>query len=85
MTNPFEPTKDPAPTVEAKDNWVSFTFASAAGYDRIGGTVHGEPKFVAELFGIEDFDGKVSTLMKRATLVDQFFKGTFQEANPGKA
>lgn len=58
----------------SKDNWVSFSFNSATGYDRIGATVHGTPQFVAEAFGIENFDGRISTLMKRAILVDSVFK-----------
>lgn len=57
-----------------KDNWVSLSFNSATGYDRIGATVHGTPQFVAEAFGIENFDGRISTLMKRAILVDSVFK-----------
>lgn len=70
---------------ESGDNWVSFSFQSAGGYDRIGATVHGTPEFVAENFGIKDFDGKVSTLMKQSIAIDKFFKGRYAEENPGKA
>lgn len=77
MTDPF--------SMEQKDNWVSFTFNSAAGYDRMGATVHGEPQFVADLFAVKDFDGKVSTLMKRAVEVDAFFKKTYAAGDAPKA
>ncbi|MBX6360077.1 MAG: hypothetical protein IRZ03_08360 [Acidobacterium ailaaui] len=73
MTDPFA-----EPTVEQDDNWVSFTFNSAPGYDRIGATAHGTPEFVAKVFGIENFDGKLSTLMKRAVVVDEYFKQQYQ-------
>jgi hypothetical protein len=64
------------------DNWASFSFASAPGYDRVAGTIHGSLDFIAESFGIEGFDGKLSTLMKRAATVDSFFKKQFQAGPP---
>lgn len=93
MNDPFlpdNPTPAPAPAkdgpvMDAKDNWVSFTFASAAGYDRIGATVHGTPEFVAKTFGITDFNGKVSSLMKQAVTIDEYFKKQAGSATPGKA
>ncbi len=82
MTDPFAP----APKVDQGDNWVSFSFQSAPGYDRIGATVHGTPEFVAGALGITEFDGKVSTLMQQAVVVDGYFKAWYQGdgANPGK-
>lgn len=90
MNDPFidsTPTPEPAkegPWMESKDNWVSFSFNSSPGYDKIGATVHGTPEFVAQVFAIEDFNGKVSSLMKQAVKIDEYFKkqaGT----QPGKA
>ncbi|WP_190822032.1 hypothetical protein [Saccharopolyspora pogona] len=73
------------PVFEQKDNWVSFTFNSAPGYDRIGATVHGEPGFVAKVFAVKDFNGKVSSLMKQAVEIDKYFKKQYGEtATPGK-
>ena len=60
---------------EEKDNWVSFSFVSEAGFDRIQATVHGTPEFVAEKFGVTDFNGRVSQLMDQAIAVDKYFKG----------
>lgn len=74
----------PGPVVEQKDNWVSFTFNSAAGYDRIGATVHGDPDFVAKVFAVENFNGKVSSLMKQAIEIDKYFKKQYEAGNPGK-
>lgn len=79
MSDPFAET--------TPENWVSFSFNSAPGYDRIGATVHGTPEFVAKAFAIEDFDGKISTLMKRAVEVDDYFKQQYKgdEGSSGKA
>lgn len=91
MNDPFAPTPKTekaatGPEFNQGDNWVSFTFMSDGGYDRIGATAHGTPEFVAKVFGIEDFDGKLSTLMKRAVLVDSYFKQQYKgAATPGKA
>lgn len=75
MNDPFGP--------EARENdFVSFSFVNDAGYDRVMATVHGSAEYVAGLFAIEDFDGKVSTLMKRATEVDGYFKGLRQGGSP---
>lgn len=75
-----------SPVVDQGDNWVSFSFNSAAGYDRIGATVHGSPEFVAKTFGITDFNGKVSSLMKQAVKVDEYFKKQYGGGEaPGKA
>lgn len=89
-----EPVKAPAetktttggPTMDKSEsgNWVSFGFASEPGYGKIMATVHGSPEFVAESFGIEDFDGRISTLMKRAILVDSVFKKWYA-GDSGKA
>lgn len=67
-----------------KDNWVSFSFVSDSGYDKLQGTVHGEPEYVAGMFAIEDFDGKISTLLDKALKIDKWFKAKAAEANPGK-
>lgn len=80
-----KPAQTAGPAVDSGDNWVSFSFASAPGYDKIAATVHGAPEFVAAAMGIENFDGKVSTLMQQAIVVDGFFKKWYSEANPGKA
>lgn len=74
-----------APVMESKDNWVSFSFNSAPGYDRIGATVHGEPEFVAKVFAVENFDGKISTLMKQAVRIDGYFKKQYGGSTQGKA
>ncbi|MDA3643819.1 hypothetical protein LZ318_11730 [Saccharopolyspora indica] len=71
--------------MEKKDNWVSFSFNSAPGYDKIGATVHGEPEFVAKVFAVENFNGKVSTLMKQAVEIDKYFKKQYAKDQPGKA
>ena len=73
------------PVMEQKDNWVSFSFNSAPGYDKIGATVHGDPAFVAKVFGIQDFNGKVSSLMKTAVAIDEYFKKQYGAGQPGKA
>ena len=83
-TGPTTTTEGPTMEQGSKDNWVSISFNSATGYDRIGATVHGTPQFVAEAFGIEDFDGRISTLMKRAILVDSVFKKWYA-GDSGKA
>lgn len=57
-----------------QDNWVSFSFVSEAGFDRIQATVHGTPEFVADKFGVQEFNGKISQLMKQAVAVDGYFK-----------
>ncbi|MGW3992188.1 hypothetical protein ACWEF6_01750 [Amycolatopsis sp. NPDC004772] len=67
-----------------QDNWVSFSFVSDTGYDKLQGTVHGEPEFVAKAFNIPDFDGKISTLMAKAIKIDKWFKTKSAEENPGK-
>ena len=67
MTDPFN--------TDREDNFVSFSFVNDAGYDRVMATVHGSAEYVAGLFAVENFDGKVSTLMKRATDIDGYFKG----------
>ncbi len=94
---PFNPTSDDpfadpkdtdhepevlAVTASPTENWVSFNFNSDPGYDKIFATVHGTPEFVADSFAIENFDGKISTLMKRAVEVDRFFKNQYK---PGKS
>lgn len=66
---------DPFSTDDQADNFVSFNFLNDSGYDRTQATVHGTAEYVAELFAVEDFDGKISTLMKRATEIEAFFKG----------
>lgn len=76
--------KESGPVMEAKDNWVSFSFASDGGYDKLAATVHGAPEFVARSFGITDFDGRVSTLMKKAIKIDAAFKKWAAEETPGK-
>lgn len=79
--NPFPtPKTSEGPFMSSDDNWVSFTFVTDGGYDKLQGTVHGSAEFVAEKFGIEDFDGKVSTLMKRAIFVDSKFKSWYRDA-----
>lgn len=72
-------------TSEQGNDFVSFSFVNDAGYDRIMATVHGTPDYVAGLFGFAEgeFDGKVSTLMKRATDVDGYFKGLKNPAPKG--
>lgn len=78
--------EESGPVMQQKDNWVSFSFVSDSGYDRLQGTVHGEPEYVAEMFGVsENFDGKLSTLMRQAVKIDKWFKKQAAEANPGKA
>lgn len=74
------------PWMASDDNFVSFSFVSATGYDKIMSTVHGSPEFVAQNFGLTDFDGKVSTLMKRAIFIDGKFKEWYGESeHAGKA
>lgn len=70
---------EPGPTVTpTEDGKIKFFFNSAPGYDRIGASVEGTPEFVAKSFAVEDFDGRVSSLMRRAVEVDQFFKRLYQ-------
>lgn len=76
MADPFQ--------MSQGENFVSFNFNSAPGYDRIGATVHGSPEYVAAAFGIQEFDGKISTLMKQAVAVDAYFKTEYARAAPGK-
>lgn len=80
------PADDPwgGPIMTQQDNWVSFSFVSDSGYDKLQGTVHGDPEYVAEMFAIEDYDGKISTLMRKAVLIDKWFKGQAAKENPGK-
>lgn len=54
--------------------WVSFTFVSESGYGRIQATVHGPEDYVAAKFGVTDFTGKISQLMKQAAAIDGYFK-----------
>lgn len=79
MTDPF------APQVQQGDNWISFQFVSEPGYGRTGLTVHGSPEFVSGLFGIEEFNGKISALMKRAPELDEYFKALYRGQAAPKA
>lgn len=77
--NPFEnqppaAKKGPEPVVSQGDNWVSFQFQPAPGFDVPKLTVHGSPEFVAEKFAVDNFNGKVSQLLSRAIEVDAHFK-----------
>lgn len=79
------PQASAGPVFEQKDNWVSFSFNSAPGYDKIGATVHGDPEFVAKVFAVDGFNGKISMLMKQAVLIDEYFKKQYGADQPGKS
>lgn len=78
------PNNSTGPVVEQKDNWVSFSFVTSPGYDKVAATVHGEPDFIANLFAVQDFNGKISSLMKQAIEIDKYFK-KLAGNTPGKA
>lgn len=85
MSDPFpKPKTEEGPWMSSEDNWVSFGFTSDTGYDKIMGTVHGSPEFVADKFGIKDFDGKISTLMKQAVKVDAYFKSEYAKSQDSR-
>ncbi|MGV9364485.1 hypothetical protein [Amycolatopsis sp. NPDC003731] len=77
-----DPWKESGPIMAAEDNWVSFTFLGDSGYDKLSGTVHGDPEFVAKTLNVKDFDGRISTLMKQAVAIDTWFKQTAAKAKP---
>lgn len=86
-TNPTPaPQAAPEPIVQTGDNWVSVGLASGPGYDKTLTTVHGDPAWVAKLFGVKDFDGRLSTLLKQVAAVDAYNKKQYGgQGNPGKA
>lgn len=70
--------------VAAEDNWVSVTFKAHGGYDAPNITVHGDSGYMAGLLGIEDYDGRLSTLMNQVAVVDAYYKKKIPGGSTGK-
>jgi hypothetical protein len=58
----------------AGSNEISVTFKAHGGFDAPWVVVRGTPEYLADLLGVKEFDGRVSTLMKQVAKVDEFYK-----------
>lgn len=63
---------------------VTVTIKHGAGYGAPWTVVKGNPDEVAQFLGIEDYDGKGSTLAFQTNSVAAYVSGKFAELNPGK-
>ena len=63
---------------------VTVTIKHGAGYGAPWTVVKGSPGEVAGFLGIEEFDGKGSTLALQTNKVAAYVAGEFDKLNPGK-
>lgn len=62
-------------TEVAENNEISVTFKAHGGFDAPWVVARGSADYLAQLMGIKEFDGRLSTLMKSVAKVDDFYKG----------
>lgn len=60
--------------VDGAQNGISVTFKAHGGFDAPWVVARGSADYLAGLFGVKDFDGRISTLMKQVAKVDEFYK-----------
>jgi hypothetical protein len=74
MAADFDPFKDEEENEVADHNEISVTFKAHGGFDAPWIVVRGSAEYLADLFKIKDFDGRVSTLMNRVVDLDSHYK-----------
>lgn len=94
MSDEWDPFPKPAKSEPVVDHWreetvgvkqkpdgrISVTFKATGGYEAPWVVADGTPDYVAGLFAIENFDGKISTIMKQAVVIDSYYKKQYAKA-----
>ncbi|MFB9926296.1 hypothetical protein ACFORO_42640 [Amycolatopsis halotolerans] len=78
---PVDDQKEGGPELaELPNGNVKVTFKATGGYEAPWVVAEGTAGYLAGLFAIESFDGKISTLMKQAIAIDAYYKKQYVKA-----